>query len=412
MALAEVPYLFYLYNNPDEIHPYVIIHIKDLDGVFLEHLFYKFIFILISFIAIIKFNPRGLILINSFRINRISPVRINLIIIFFLLAMLLSYFLFLNAVGGFEYLFMNMHNKTKVVAGTSLYRNMFLTTGMLTLGFYIHHISISKRKSRIKILFLLILILFVVSILASYGERKNPIVVIAMVLILWNFKIKQINIFSYKNLFLFLIIVFFASLGPILRHKGAMDFYIGNPTDLFIDSAKNMIELFRRFSEVDQSLFIYSHFDDYKKLWWGSSFSDLITGFIPSAWYYDKPPLDEGVYIYALAHFQDVSPPTPFHTMTPVGWPLSRVTAGYVNFGIFGVIVYAFLTGYILKYFYNVFRFSDYSPQATIMYVTLMVTNFGINNSYILNNFMVLLILLSLSFIVNMLFNGKVNVSN
>ena len=399
-ALAEVPYLFFIYNNSQELHPYVLYNLENLDLVFFKHLFYKLLFIIIAFYFIMKSNFSINVLSNFYSVDHFTPKLLAVFSWFFFVITLVVFASFLSKVGGLLNLILNMSTKTLAVQGTAFYRNTFLLTSMLSVGFFILYISKKGNASVFDKAILGVLIIVCFAILGSSGERKNPMMLLIYAAICWNFLVAKLKVITLKNVSLFVFLVFFASLAPVLRKSGAIELYMDTPGDLFLDSFQYIGEVFKRFSEVDISIFIFSHFDSIDKLWFGASIVDFFTGFVPSSMYYDKPPLDEGVYIYALAHGYDVYPPTPFHQMLPVGWPLSRMTGPFVNFGIFGIVIFAALTGVVLKTFENIMIDSIYSPQSILLYCIIIVTNFGLTNAFVFNLLSIIVVLSILTFLI------------
>jgi hypothetical protein len=105
----------------------------------------------------------------------------------------------------------------------------------------------------------------------------------------------------------------------------------------------------------------------------------------------------------------DVYPPTPFVQMLPVGWPLSRMTGPYVNFGELGVVFFGFLTGMFLKFVSNVMVTAKYSSQTVFLYCMLVVTNFGFTNAFVFNMMTTVMILLIISVALKDRRNGVIN---
>ncbi|QYJ72799.1 hypothetical protein K0H59_07145 [Shewanella sp. FJAT-51649] len=401
-CLAEIPYLFYLNNNQSIIHNYVKKHLVDYELVFSQHIILKVIFIAVALFAMTLISIRLPKIEKACSIEQYSyrDIRFFSVILVFLTAGI--YAVFLYKVGGLLYLLLNLSNKTLVVQGTAMFRNGFFVTSFLSVGFFIHYCSIKLSLGKcIKydkfILFFLLIIFFIM--LASFGERKNPILLLIYSIVSWNFSVSKVKLLTLKNILLFSGLLFFAALAPVLRKHNATEYYLSNPIELLMDALPYIGEVFKRFSEIDISLFIFSYFQGVDQFWFGATFIDFLTGFIPSSFYPDKPPLDEGVYIYALAHFNNVTPPVPFHSMAPVGWPLSRVTAGYVHFGVIGVAVSAFIVGVILRLVSNIYRFSNCSPYAGFFYCTLIVTGFGLTNAFVFNNLIYLFIIFSMMFL-------------
>lgn len=411
LALAEIPYLIYISQNVNELNPFVLIYIRSFDSAFQFHIILKAFFLSICLTSMLIFKTKAKFLSNCFDISGRSATSYMYLSLLFFLVTIIIYTIFLNQIGGLLYLISNFSNKTLVVQGTGWYRNGFLITSMLSTGMFILALK-TKRLNRFfwNIIFFILLLTFF-SILASVGERKNPLILLFFSMAMWHFNIKPILIFRLRYLFLGLIFIAFAATAPALRKEGATDLYLKDPKLLLSDSAPYIGELFKRFSEVDISLFIYSYFDERQEFWRGSTWPDLITGIIPSAYYENKPPLDEGVYIYNLAHFVHATPQTPFNELIPVGWPLSRVTSGYAHFGIVGVLIYAILTGIILKYIYVSVERTK-SPQAVALYSLMMISSFGISNAFIANTLVILLLLIMFSVILKIFTRRKKLVSD
>lgn len=397
IAIAEIPYLYFLNNNQDELHRYVAVHMDDFDFYFIKHVFLKMVFVSTCLIGMVFTNFKSHYLSSVLQPLSVSKNRIKFLSYLMVVLTIIVFYFFLKTIGGLEFLIMNISNKTTVVQGTAGLRNTFLLTSMLSVGFFIEYISLKKKVVFFDFLILFIIVILGFFILASSGERKNPIMLLIFSAVIWNFRVNRIKLITFKNLLIGFFLIFFASLAPVLRERGAVELYLENPEKLLLASVPYFGEVFKRFSEIDISLFIFSHFDSLDKLWLGASIKDFFTGFIPSSFFPNKPPLDEGVYIYALAHFMDVYPPTPFVQMMPVGWPLSRMTGPYVNFGELGVLLFGLITGIFLKFVSNIMVSSKYSSQTVFLYCMLVVTNFGFTNAFIFNMLTTVFILLFIS---------------
>jgi hypothetical protein len=409
IAIAEIPYLYFLNNNQEELHPYVAAHMDDFDFYFIKHVLLKMVFVSMCLLGMSGSNLKSPYLSSVFRPLSFSKRRLKFFSYIMVVLTILFFYLFLRTVGGLEFLILNISNKTTVVQGTAGLRNTFLLTSMLSVGFFIEYISLRRKVRFLDLTLLLLIVMLGFIILASSGERKNPIMLLIFSALMWNFRVSRIKLVTFKNVMIGFFLIFFASRAPVLRAKGAVEMYLASPEKLLLATVPYFGEVFKRFSEIDISLFIFSYFDSLDKLWFGASITDFFTGFIPSSFFPNKPPLDEGVYIYALAHYMDVYPPTPFVQMLPVGWPLSRMTGPYVNFGELGVVFFGFLTGMFLKFVSNVMVTAKYSSQTVFLYCMLVVTNFGFTNAFVFNMMTTVMILLIISVALKDRRNGVIN---
>ena len=118
---------------------------------------------------------------------------------------------------------------------------------------------------------------------------------------------------------------------------------------------------------------IVDYFDSNDK-WDGASFLGLMSAFIPSSFYPDKPPVDDGMYLYSIAHGNNVNPPMPTRDLDGTSWPLETFGSMYANFGFIGVIVGMFFLGYIISYTFKKMVYSNYQFKYVIFYIIMLFT--------------------------------------
>lgn len=387
VTATELPYLYALNHDRKYLNPAILANVTDFDNVFVKFLFLKALF-LIAF-SITAFHMRkGRRRIHppineTARIGKTASLDLELSIVMLLLT-ILTFALLLFDTGGLVHLLLNWSKKTEVLQGTAFYRISNLVFGALSVGFFVNFIG---RKARVGILdraLLLLLISFVFLVLISVGERKNPILLVIYAMACWHFRVRPIKMLTASKILLLAAFMAFAALFPELRKDGVMEILLTDPGEVVSASLQNWGQLFARMSDVDTSLFVYSYFDSFDKFWYGATWLDLITGLIPSSLYPDKPPIDSGVYIYALAHQYNIHPPVPFRELLPVGWPLSRVTGLYVQFGILGVMFGGLITGWLMRRFSEI-TFESRSPGSLLVYIWAMLTGFGLTTAFVFN---------------------------
>lgn len=402
VAAAELPFVVAVALNPDILHERVRMKIVNFEAVFLKFLMLKALFMAAFSItafrrgrkkaASVRRQPRT---VRSY----LTPMGLDLKLTVGLLVVLLaSFYILLQEVGGFATLIGNWSNKSEVLRGTAFVRTLTLVTGMMSIGFFINYIG---KKGRVTIsdrLFLAILIMIALITLVSVGERKNPVLVILFAVALWHYRVRTVSFFQLRYALLVLLLLIFAALFPELRKSGGTDLLFSQPAQVFAASMSNWGQLFARMSDIETSLFIYSYFDNSATYWYGASYPDLLTGMIPSQFMPDKPPVDEGVYIYALSFNVHVVPPVPFRDLFPVGWPVSRVTGPFVHFGVVGVLVGGLLTGIVMRRIHD-YAFSGPSPAPIFVYIWAMFTGFGLTNAFIFNLLIIVALLVPIELV-------------
>lgn len=398
LVALEIPYLLSVIHNRDQLHPYVTSHINDFEFVFFKFLSLKILFLASFSVTAFHFKYRNHQATESTIKNK-KTASFNLYFsVIMLTGTMFIFYLLTIDVGGLGNLLLSWSNKSEVLQGTAIYRISNLVFGLLSIGFYINFLSEKNKINFSERLFLILIVIFIFLTLLAVGERKNSILVIIYTMAAWNLRIKTIKIITSKNLILLAFLMIFSSLFPELRKSGAMDLIISNPSDVLLSSLDNWAQLFARMSDVETSLFIYSYFDDANKFWFGATWMDLITGLIPASLIQNKPPIDEGVYIYALAHYYDIFPPVPFNSLIPVGWPVSRVTGPYVHFGTIGVLFGGLITGWVMRII-SMMTFRSKSPAMLLIYIWTMLTGFGLTNSFIFNLSSIIALLLPIHYI-------------
>lgn len=383
-TLFEIPFAFQVINNINLIHPYARIHIKDFEEVFFIHFFNSSLFLLSVIIALNIFNPKATLLskiFDSSKYNKNTYLKVHLFLIFICI---ISFLIFLNSIGGLFYLLKNMDTKSSIIAGTGYLQALYTTSGFLSTGFLIMFYSSKNKINFTEKIYLYLIIIIVFIILAAIGSRKTPILFILFTILMWNYHINKIKLFSLKNILLGIIALLYFGSIPLFRTYGASEFYSSNIDILFLDTFNNMFSFFHRFSELERSLLIYSLFN-IDNLWLGRSFQDLLYSPIPRGLFPNKPPLDEGVYIYNIAHGNIVSPSTPLNQMIAVGWPPNTITNMYINFSFIGIIFGGFIYGYFLKYFYNLVLTLNYNPISIYLYSSAIFGNLAITNRNIVS---------------------------
>jgi hypothetical protein len=385
--LAEVPFLFISYKYPSILYQSALAWVDDIENTYILHVSLRVIF-LVCFSCVCLFYKTKASL-NQRRIK----IKLRYLV-FLLIVILASYLSFLSQVGGLALILANMSTKTELIRGSGITRLLFVYSTMLLASVSVCWYADSDQ-SILKKIFLFLLMISMFLLLASYGERKNSIVFILIFVMSWHVWVKPLSLFSFKALFAMSILIAFSSLAPPLRESGAAVKYALEPTMLFYDAIPHLGELFRRFSDIDVSIFMLNYFNDYDRYFFLSTLPNFFTGFIPSFLYPGKPPLDEAVVVYNLASGVNPGVYAPFENFIPVGWPLSRYTSGWVQFGISGVFLYSFATSFLLVMFNN-FTMKNNSPFVLPLYVNIASTGLGISNAYIFNLLIAIAVILML----------------
>lgn len=290
---------------------------------------------------------------------------------------LLSFLLIMRVNGGILNYIKNINSRTFMLRGRG-YLVVFLELFLTSLVIGINYID-SKGKKIIFIVMTLISILCY----SSLGGRNNTINLIITLIVFYNYKIKRIKIIDKRMLLIVLFMILYIVIMPTLRQEKSIYIYIEKPNLIVENVKKDSLKVFKEISCLDQNLFVMSYFNR-SNYWLGKSFLDLPKSIIPSSIYPDKPPVDDGVYIWNLVLENDVTPSLPYSVMEKSSWPLETMGNMYANFGILGVVIGMILLGYILGALYKKVIESSYDMYYIFIY-TYACFNFSITNLRVFN---------------------------
>lgn len=283
-----------------------------------------------------------------------------------------GFFLIMSKVGGIIFFFSNLGQRTYLV------KDLDFETYLLSLLNYAPLVLIySKRWTKQKFKLLDIILVVLAGIMVGLGGRKALIMLVIECAAVYHYVVKPIRIKQIFNLkviticcFLFLFFTTYSK----LRNPGAFEEFVNNPVEFYVEKNEGgLTKSLAGESYVPFYISIVDYFDSNKK-WNGASFGGLISAFIPSSFYPDKPPVDDGMYLYSIAHGNSVVPPVPTRNLDGSSWPLETFGSMYANWGFIGVIVGMLLLGYIISYSFKKMVYSNYQFKYVIFYIMMLFT--------------------------------------
>ena len=297
--------------------------------------------------AIISFNnKRSILNVNEYSYKHYLYWGLIFTIIGFI-----DFMLVMHKIGGITHFVSNLRYRTIMLRDIDLlsWLLIFLHYGPLLI---VYSLKDNKRKINV---FLFVLVV-VAGLMCGLGGRKTVIVMIAEMIFVYHFSIKEITlkeIFKTKNYIIaFGLFIFFVVMVQ-LRREGAFEIFLSNPFEFFKDSQQGILSVFTSESYVKHYMAIMLYFSDHP-FWLGKSFLGLITAFVPSSLYFDKPPVDDGMYLYSICiGRQDIIPIMPARSLNLSSYPLETFGSMYANFGVIGLLIGMFLLGKIIKFFYR-----------------------------------------------------------
>ncbi|MDQ0857149.1 O-antigen polymerase [Bacillus sp. V2I10] len=392
LILTTVPYLLSIAGNKYIIYPAILsrIGLNNLD----QYIAYFALILIIGSLSLLLGLKAPLIKeLTVFPVIAKTENKKRYMFAFFVTFGfgVLGYMLFLQKVGGFNVLVSNLHIRTQLTAGNGYL--MSLTTTLLITSVVCYICSFKYKKTLLKFLFLIALVLFVAFMLSSFGGRKQTLQLIAFCVITWHYGVQRFRRIPLKIWFLVPILLVYIIAVPILRSPAGIDYYMNTSGALIEEIGNNLGRTTQQISYVDNYLLVLDHFS-VDKIWYGRSFIDLLFAPIPSSIYPNKPPSDEGVYLQTIVQnwYLEVEPSKPFKELYPSSFPTETLGTMYMNFWIPGVFIGMFLLGAIYKLAYLYMKRSNYNGFSIMVYCFILL-NFHLSNLRIIQTLMSILII-------------------
>lgn len=307
--------------------------------------------------------------------NKLSDKKIKLLIIPAIGISMLSYFIFLQQIGGISYLLNNLNLRASFTSGNGYLLSLMK---LMTLSVLVLIYKYWNKKGYVFKTFITMMLLLNIFMESSMGGRKSTIFIVIFVMIVIHYSVKKIKFLKPRFLLLIGAVFIYFILVPFLRADGGVEKFLDDPSEAFNEITEDYTYTIRGLSYVSHYILIINHFNN-SDFWLGLSYLDLIYAPIPSAIFYDKPPVDDGVYVRSIAEGMNVEPNTSRQYLYKSSWPPETFGAMYMNFGIMGLIIGFMFIGFIYKQLYILMKKSNFSFIYIYIY-SYIIMNFELSN--------------------------------
>ena len=285
---------------------------------------------------------------------------------------LLAFLLIMRRAGGL--LFFLSHLQTRA----TFLRDLDLLGWLLPLAQYgcllicYSRWSVAKKADRLSIILIVL-----TGLMCGLGGRKALFLLVAEAIAIYNYCIKRVSfrdLVNVRTVLLCLVSGLFFLIMPTLRSEGAFEALVANPTGYIQLIMERALSSFIRESYVPFYAAIVEFFDSHP-LWFGKTYLGLLTAFIPSSLYANKPPVDDGTYFYSIFQGRtDIMPVMPFNQLNGSSYPPETFGSMYANFGVLGLLFGMILLGILYGLSYRLMKRQQYSLFGIIFYLQMILT--------------------------------------
>lgn len=300
---------------------------------------------------------------KMFRYRRLASVPKVIAFSFFALGVALLLYT-IHLIGGIDHLWQNLGIRQQLLAGYG-YILSFSQLAILVgaLGAYAQLVKSRPWMARS---FVVVAILM----LGLLGGRAPIVFLIFSVLIVHHYTIRRINVGPSLVVVAAILVYLAVALGSF-RHPGAVAAFSADHLSYLVRVNSEFIEHVLLYAtNVKRDFVIVDYFKTHE-YWHGSSYTSVLYAPIPSGLYLDKPPVDGGRYVVAMAQGNEVNPPVPVVDLPGYGWPEGNM-AGFMNFGYAGLLVTLLAASLLAALVYRHMVYSGFGYLAVFLYASVI----------------------------------------
>mgnify|MGYP000865981532 CR=1 FL=1 len=292
-----------------------------------------------------------------------------------------AYIATIEKIGGVGFLIENMSGRANITAGFG-YEFTF-AKGLMILGALGLFFNAAKTHSKVAWGLACLAVFIVFILLAFRGGRKDGIFLVVMCLFVANYATDRRRRIT-GLLVAGSVIAFGYFVGVLaIRQRGVL---VDSGIDLveFGDAVSRSFGVAaKNVSYLEHYAFAMYYFERFP-YWFGEQFKDLMYAFVPSSWYPDKPPVDDGVYLRSLAGGMVVEPGMAASMLDRTSWPPETLATGLSLAGVAGAALLFFVRGMVLRLAYGLTQYGTVSFAASLM-VFHLIFNFEFSVLRIVN---------------------------
>ena len=275
-------------------------------------------------------------------------------------------------IGGINYVLSHLQGRGTMLADfgyLNTFSTYFVNSAVLSAEYFM--CKTGRKGSRIS--FLIITALSALTLIV-FGARKPVLMMFVRIFICYHYLkhyYRLRDLFRPKTIAAILLLVLFMLMMPMLRYYENSNIYLtpGAWVDQSLDSVNS---IFREFSYLTGDMYTFENFD-LSNYWGGKVYLNIFTQWIPRSLFPNKPPMDDGMYLYNMMRGVSVTQNMPTVSLPyQTSVPFTLEGSLYVNFGWLGVILGCLFVGMLYQYVYKVMNECDYNIMTIFIYQTII----------------------------------------
>ncbi len=264
--------------------------------------------------------------------------------------------------GGFASLWQNLYKRTELAAGLGYLQQFY--TFLLIVSSQAIYLRYARAGHPLAALPFITLTIFA---LGALGQRGPVALLLFALIITHHFRVRRFRVLmNGKIAVIALLLLVFMLVFVQFRNREVTRLSDISASQLAQDAQRSVIA---RFGNIERGIAALGYFGDHG--FWGLRlYYSVLTAPIPRTLYPDKPPVDTGRYLATIAKGGTADPPQPVRELLPTSWP-DEFLAGYMSFGIPGLVLLALISGYVYGFVYRVMVVRGHDIYSLYLYAYL-----------------------------------------
>lgn len=302
---------------------------------------------------------------------------------------LVGWMFMLQQIGGLGDLWSDIQQRTRLTSGLGYLITAYRVSILLGMTLILHYATAAWRHAPTRRIILVISLVLTASfVMVSLGGRGGLLGVGLTLFLSQNYWRGVVRPFSPRVtsaglLVLALVLLLGLPRLPEIEIENFVsdtDRVIGIVTDQALDS------LAFRTTATQRNATMVAYFSRHD-VWLGRGYFSLITAPVPRGVAAEKPPVDDGIYVFNMSFGAEIEPNQDLSNYRHNSWPTGNWT-GFMNGHLPGLILLGFLSGYLARLVYGAMVGSKFNPFLLFVYLntvslggTLNLSVYGITGN-------------------------------
>ncbi len=234
---------------------------------------------------------------------------------------------------------------------------MLLANAFITIGAAIVYAEFST--SRLYGLALLVVLMSVVA-LSVFGNRSPSLILLMMILFTHNFKVRRLSSIVNRVTIAAAACFLMLAMAVVNLRPGAASYLLTDSTSMVERLTRDVV---LRVGSLERKMVVIGYYNA-NDILYGANYYSFLVAALPRSMFNEKPPVDTGVYLKAIAEGGRPTVNSSVETLPETSWPEGNLS-GWMSFHLPGFLFLSLFSGAVFGIIYNYMKVLD-APYSLI----------------------------------------------